>query len=112
MDNKYYLTGYEKRIINNKRKSNADLIKDNRMFANTVKECLSLEFETELEDGTKVDVPLAKLLVAKKISYLMEHPEKIDLKEITGTLGESKLETDLNVKGAEELFGDIANESK
>ena len=37
----------------------------------------------------------------------MENPDKINLKEYSAVLGEDK-ELNVNVKGAEELFGDIA----
>lgn len=109
MDNTDFMNGYEKRIYKGYRKTQADLLKDNKMLSNVVKECMGIEVEKTLDDGTMVNVPVAVELVALKLSYLKEHPEKIDLKELSSVLGEQKVEANLNVKGAQELFGDIVN---
>lgn len=106
MDSSILYTGYGKRILSNRKKSNADLIKDDKMFRNTLKEILGQDFEMEI-DGDIVDVPLVKILVAKKIGYMLENPKDIDLKEIATVLGENKIEADINLKSANDLFGDI-----
>ena len=106
MESNLVLSGYQKRIIANRHKSDADLIKDDKMLRNTLKEMLGLSFETVV-DGEMVDVSLAKLLVSKKISYLMENPKDIDLKELAAVLGENKVEAEITLKSSQDLFGDI-----
>jgi len=107
MNSNILLDGTSKRIISNKKQSQADLLKNSRMFQNKVKEYLSYEFETELDDGTKVDLPLVDLLVAKRIGYLIDNPKDIDMKEISTVLGENKVEQEITVRGADALFGDL-----
>ena len=103
------VNGYEKRILNGYEKTSADLLKDNKMLSNAVKKCLGVMVEDTLEDGTVVNVPVVTMIAAKKLAYYMEHPEKADLKELSSVLGEQKVEANLNIKGADELFGDIVN---
>ena len=112
MDKTCFMSGYEKRLYSGYEKSQADLLKDSKMLQNTVKECLGVPVEIEDDDGTKVSVPVAVMLVGKKIKYMTEHPEKIDLKELSAVLGESKVEVDATLRGASELFGDIVVKEK
>jgi len=107
MDSTRFMTAYEKRLYKGYEKSQADLLKDSKMLENTVRECLGMKVPYELDDGSSIDTPVATVLVAKKIKYMYEHPEKIDLKELSSVLNESKVEINANVKGADELFGDI-----
>lgn len=107
MDTSLLYTGYSKRILKNRNKSDADLIKDDRMFRNTLKEVLGQPFSVDLGDGDVVDVPLVKVLVAKKVGYMLENPKDIDLKEISTVLGENKVEADITLRSAQDLFGDI-----
>lgn len=93
MQNKDLMTGYEVRVYKNLPKSEADVIKDQRMFASTLRNVLGSTFENELETGETIDCSVATMMVIKKVGYLMKHPEKIDLKEFSAVLGESKVET-------------------
>lgn len=100
------ISGYEKRILSDVEKTKADEIKDTRILTNAVKKVLNLKIDEDLE-GEIVNVSIVEMLAAKKIAYYMEHPDKIDLKELSTVLGEQKTETNLNVKGADELFGNL-----
>lgn len=102
-----FMTAYEKRLYKGVQKTQADLLKDTKLLENTVRNCLGITVPKELDDGSIVEVPIAAELVTKKVKYLMEHPEKIDLKELASVLNESKVEVNANVKGAKELFEDI-----
>jgi hypothetical protein len=106
------VNGYEKRILNGYEKTSADLLKDSKMLSNAVKKCLGVEVSETLEDGTVVNVPVVTMIAAKKLAYYMEHPEKADLKELSSVLGEQKVEANINLQGAEELFGDIVNKDE
>lgn len=107
MNNEDFMTGYEKRIIRGSKKTQADLLKDNKMLSNTVKECLGVEVEKTLDSGEVVNVPIMTVLVAKKIGFLMDHPEKIDLKELSSVMGEAKTEVDIESTTATEMFRGI-----
>ena len=102
-----FMSSYEKRIYKGYSKTKADLLKDSKMLSNTVRECLGIEVEHRLEDGTLVNVPVAVELVALKLNYLKDHPKDIDLKELSSVLGENKIEADITLKSANDLFGDI-----
>ncbi len=108
MDNSDYMSGYEARIYKGYKKSAADMLRDDRMLQNTVKKCLGVEVEKILDDGSTANIPVAVELVALKLSYWKDHPEKIDLKELSTVLGENKVEGQITLRGASELFGDIA----
>ena len=114
-DNKMKLlniSGYEKRVLTDLEKTKADELKDTRTLSNAVKKVLNLPIDERIDDDTVVNIPIAEILVTKKIAYLLEHPEKIDLKEISSVLGEQKMEVNANLKGADELFGDIVNKEE
>lgn len=103
------MTGYEKRLYSGLPKSAADLLKDNKMVANALKNCLGTDIEKELESGEVVNIPLVYDLLVSLLAYWKEHPEKIDLKTLSAVLGETKQEAEVTVKGADELFGDLIN---
>ena len=103
------MSGYDKRILSNREKTQADLLKDNKMLSNALKRALGVELTETLEDGTTANIPIVDSLVAKKVAFMMENPDKIDLKELSSVLGEQKLEANLNIQSAQDLFGDIVN---
>jgi len=106
-DNSIVMSNKDMRIIKGMKPSKSDLIKEEKLFTNTVKKYMGAEIEVELEDGSKESQPLVDLIVAKKIAYDLEHPEKIDLKMYSQVMGEDTKTVDVNVKSAKELFGDI-----
>jgi hypothetical protein len=106
-DNRIIMSNKDMRIIKGMKPSKSDLIKEEKMFTNTVKKYMGAEIEVELEDGSIENQPLVDLVVAKKIAYDLEHPEKIDLKMYSQVMGEDTKTVDVNVKSAKELFGDI-----
>ena len=95
------------RILKGMKPSKADKIKNEKIFTNTVRKYMGAEIEITLEDGSKEVMPIVDVMVAKKIAYDMEHPEKIDLKMYSSVLGEETKNLDVNIKNANELFGDI-----
>lgn len=96
--NNSFLTtnGYETRIIKKLPKTQADRLKDNRMLASTLKRCLGVDVDYTLDDGTVINVSIGELLATKRVSYMIENPDKIDLKEISSVLGESKVEASVS----------------
>ena len=90
------MTGYEKRIYAGWKKSAADLLKDNKMVATALKNCLGTEVERILSSGEVVNIPVVYDLLIELLAYWKEHPEKIDLKVLSTVLGETKQELDLN----------------
>lgn len=103
MDKFDVMTGYEKRIFRDIIKSPADLLKDNKMISNALKQCLSAETEMYLSNGEVVNLPIAQDLVIELISYWKEHPDKIDLKVLSAVLGETKIEVAAS-ESASEVF--------
>ena len=106
------MTGYEKRLYSGWQKTAADLLKDNQMIASTVKECLGVEVETQLEQGEVKNVPFVVSLVGKLLAYWYDHPEKIDLKVLSNVLGETKQEIAVDTKTAAEMFRGVTAGSK
>lgn len=90
------MTGYEKRIYAGWKKSAADLLKDNKMVATALKNCLGVEVERELSSGETINLPIVYDLLIELLAYWREHPEKIDLKVLSTVLGETKQEIDVN----------------
>ena len=103
----YGLTGYEYRILMNMPKSEADKLIDKKLIQSTLKMALETEVEIKDSQGRFVSAPLGTLLVAKKIEYDLENPDKIDLTAYAKALGENKVEAEITLKSANELFGDI-----
>ena len=112
LGNEILMTGYEKRLYSGWRKSAADLLKDNKMIASVVKECLGVEVEKQLESGEVVNVPFAVDLVGTLFAYWKEHPEKIDLKVLSAVLGETKQEVAVETFSASEMFRGITAGAK
>jgi len=95
-DNSYFTNGYETRVLKQLPKTQADRLQDNRMLASALKACLGAETEQILDDGTTINVSIAELLATKKIAYMIENPDKIDLKELSAVLGETKVEASVS----------------
>ena len=103
------MSGYEQRIVRGIKKSKGDRHKDDQMILNITKRLMnqSVEVRDELGTGEVVSVSLGELVVAKRLAYDLEHPEKIDLGMYSKVLGENKDKVELELKGADALFGDI-----
>lgn len=108
MDETDLMTGYELRLAKGKRKSAADLLKDEKMVATAVRDVLGVEVERRLESGEVVNIPLAYDLVIDYFRYLKNNPGKIDLKVLSAVLGETKVEIQSNQETASDVFGGIA----
>lgn len=96
MKNKELMTGYELRVYENLPKSEADVLKDNRMLASTLRNVLGSTFENQLDSGESINCSVATMMVIKKLAFLIKNPDKIDLKEISSVLGESKVEASVS----------------
>ena len=108
MDETDLMTGYELRLAKGKRKSAADLLKDEKMVATAVRDVLGVEVPRALESGEVVNIPLAYDLVIDYFGYLKKNPGKIDLKVLSAVLGETKVEIQANQETASDVFGGIA----
>jgi len=108
MDQTDLMTGYELRLAKGKRKSAADLLKDEKMVATAVRDVLGVEVERRLESGEVVNIPLAYDLVIDYFGYLKKNPGKIDLKVLSAVLGETKVEVSTDKETASDVFGGIA----
>lgn len=104
MDKTELMTGYEKRLYSGWEKTAADLLKDNHMVADTLKQCLGVEMTEVLESGEVKNVPYVVKLIGRLLAYWYEHPEKIDLKVLSTVLGETKQEINIETKTAAEMF--------
>lgn len=104
MDKMSLLSGYEKRIYSGWKKSAADLLKDNKMVANALKNCLGSEVERHLESGEIVNLPVVYDLLIELLAYWKTHPEKIDLKVLSSVLGETKQEVVIETETATDIF--------
>lgn len=101
------MSGYEIRIVKQLMSSKADVLKEDKMVNSVVRAALGTPVETTLEGGEAVNVnPLTKL-VAARINYELNNPKDIDLEKWGKILGEQKIEQAIELKGADELFGDI-----
>lgn len=108
MDVTDYMTGYEKRLVFGKRKSAADLLKDDKMVASAVRDVLGTDVCRKLETGEVVDLPLVYDLLIDLFAYWKQNPSKIDLKVLSSVLGETKVEVSANEGTASDIFGGIA----
>lgn len=108
MDTEDLMTGYEKRLAKGVRKTAADLLKDEKMVATAVRDVLGVEVERRLPSGEAVNLPLAYDLVIDYIGYLKANPGKIDLKVLSGVLGETKVEVSTDRETASDIFAGIA----
>lgn len=108
-----FMSGYDARIYKGYKKTISDRLQDKRVFSNMLKSALLTDVPmTDEETGETVFIPVGMKLICEKLKYLNANPKDIDLKEISAVLGEAKLETETTLRGADELFGDIVNETK
>ena len=103
------MTGYEVRMYRGYKKTAADQLKDKAMFSSAIKDRLAMEEEVKLPTGETVNVPAIALLVDAKLQDDLNNPERIDLVKWRKAAGEEVTQIDANLRGADELFGDIVN---
>lgn len=106
------MTGYEIREYRGYKKSAADELKDEQMFNKAVKKRLAMEEKVQLPTGELVNVSALDLLVDKKLQDDLNNPERIDLVKWRKAAGEDTTSAEVNVRGANELFGDIVIKTK
>ena len=114
MSKSEFLTGYEQRALKGWEKSKADQIKDGKMLEATLKKVLLHEIEEAivLPTGEVANLPIIDLLVIKKVGYDLDHPEKINLKDYSNVLGETKQEVAVSTEDSVmELFKGVYNGS-
>lgn len=107
-----FLTDYETRVYHGYKKTVADKLKDRAMFKTAVKNRLAMEEQVKLPTGEVVTVTAMELLIDKKLQDDLEHPESIDLTKWLKIAGEDVTQVEANVRGADELFGDIVNKTE
>ena len=107
MDSKVLLTGYETRIVNHRKQSAADIMASRTMFRDVLKKCLGSEMEVVLADGSTGLVTVAEVMAAKRITYLLDNPDKIDFKEISAALGENKAVIEDQREDSKDIFRGI-----
>lgn len=104
------MSGYEYRTYRGYKKTAADQLKDKAMFRNAVRNRLAMEERvTSLETGEVVNVPAIDLLVDAKLQADLENPSSIDLVKWQKAAGEDVNQQEIQLRGADELFGDIVN---
>lgn len=103
------MSGYEIRRIHGYKKTAADKLKDKAMFRTAVKNRLAMEEQVQLPSGEIVNVSAVELLVDAKLQDDLNNPERIDLVKWQKAAGEDVNQSEVSVKGADELFGDIVN---
>ena len=101
------MTGYEYRQYHGYRKSAADQLKDKQMFKAAVKNRLAMEEAVTLPSGEVVNVSAIELLVDAKFNDDLNNPDRIDLVKWLKAAGEDVNQTEVTLRGADELFGDI-----
>lgn len=112
MDKTLLMTGYEKRLCSGLKQSAADLLKDNKMVANALKNCLGTETERQLESGEVVNIPLVYDLLIELLAYWKQHPERIDLKVLSQVLGETKEVEPIDKQTATDIFKGVVSGAK
>ncbi len=103
------MTGYEVRTYKGYKKTAADQVLDQQMFSTAVKNRLAMEEQAKLPTGETVNVSALELLVDAKLQDDLNNPERIDLVKWRKAAGEEVTKVEADVKGANELFGDIVN---
>lgn len=103
------MTDYEIREYHGYKKTASDKILDKAMLKEAIKNRLALNEQVRLPTGEVVKVSAADLLVDAKLNSDLEHPENIDLVKWVKAAGEEVNASEVTVKGADELFGDIVN---
>jgi len=101
------MTGFEVRQYRGYKKSAGDLAKQKEMFKNAVKERLAMEERVVLPTGEVANIPAVELLVDAKFQFDLDNPQGIDLVKWLKAAGEDVNATEVTLKGADELFGDI-----
>ena len=104
------ITPEQQRYITGKEKSELDKSLDDFRFANVIKNSLGRKIPVQAK-GTVSMVSVADLLIAKRIAFLMENPDKIDLTEISKALGEQKtdkVDVNVNIK-PQDIFSKVVN---
>lgn len=101
------MTGYEVRSYRGYKKSAADQLKDKQMFSTAIKNRLAMEEQVTLPTGELVNVSALELLVDAKLQDDLNNPERIDLVKWRKAAGEEVNQSEVSVRGADELFGDI-----
>ena len=104
-----FMTGYEVRVYHGYKKTAADQLKDKQMFSEAVKNRLAMEESVKLPTGEEVNVSALELLVDAKLQDDLNNPERIDLVKWRKAAGEEVNQSEVALKGANELFGDIVN---
>jgi len=106
------MTGFEVRTFFGYKRTAADEVKTEQALTNAVKKRLAKNVEVKTKEGEVVNVSGADLLVDAKFQHDLENPGEIDLTKWGKAAGEDTSTTNLNVVGADELFGDIVNKKK
>lgn len=106
------MTGYEQRVYAGWKKSAGDLLKDQKMVANALKNCLGVEIEKVLPSGEVINLPIVYDLIGDLIRYWKDHPEKIDLKVLSTVLGETKQEIAIESETATDIFKGVVAGAK
>ena len=84
-----------------------DELKENSLIKKSLGKALGATVEETLETGEKVNVTIIDVVVAKTIQDAIEKPSTSKLKDLASITGELKESVDVNVRTADQLFGDI-----
>lgn len=103
------MTPYEVRTYHGYKKTITDQMKDKAMFRNAVKNRLAMEEKAKLPSGEVINVPAIELLVDAKLNDDLNNPDRIDLVKWQKAAGEEVNQSEVKLRGADELFGDIVN---
>lgn len=88
----------QQRYIVGSPKTQLDKAHDDFRFSEAIKNSLGRKVAVSNAKGEAAMISVADLLVSKRIAFLMEHPDRIDLTEISKALGEQKTDrVDVNV---------------
>lgn len=103
------LTPYEEAAYRGRAKTAADRAIERSLIRDSVLSVLSCEskFKT-LPGGERIAVTYADELAAETIRDAIENPDTRKLKDLAFVAGEARQGLDVSLRGAEELFGDIA----
>ena len=107
-----FMTDKEIRLYTGYKKTKADVLKDKAAFRNAIKERLAATETVITEEGEVIEVSALQLLVDTKLQDDLKHPESIDLAKWLKVAGEDVTQIEANLKGADELFGDIVNKGE
>lgn len=99
-----FLSDSEKRVIGGMKKSKGDIAAERAVCRKALQEALSDEV---IVDSKKLTI--MQLLAINTVKEAINNPSTSKLKDIATILGENKQTIDLNLQGADDLFGDIVN---